>query len=200
MTRLLYAFALLFVFASCTKEPLKSAPAPELSFNRTLSFPNRNGEIKLATYNKLPQMESIVSINDGKLRLFFNVPAATEGSTGEGIALDLSTAAIGKSLIRDYSFDSNGEKILYARYNFTNNVSTTSFWSNLVESLSPGQWSGNLRITGFDAVNRTISGSFTINATNLFYDPTIRNGNTPPDVANRCNLQLEGSFAHVKIR
>lgn len=198
MNRLLSAFLLLLIMG-CTKEK-ERVPKTEISFTRTLTFPNRSGEIKTASYNSLTQMESAFTLNDGKLRLFLNAPALTDGSTGEGITLDLNTATISNAMLRDYSFSGNTEKILYARYNYTNNVNASGWWSNWVEYLAAGQWNGTLRITAFNAVHRTVSGHFTVSVANLVYDPTTRNRNEPPDAANRCNLQLTATFSNVMIR
>lgn len=199
ITRLLNLIALVAITGqvSCKKDVITQPAPPTTSFlSRTLIFPNQNGAVKLATYNK---QETWCGIEDGRLIFSLFYDPVMNKSGGDGLVLKIDANHLINGIVKSYYFGQGANSILFSRYTYTSKENDGSTWASIVATDFGSQFEGNLTITNYDAVRKLLSGSYNISANKLINDPT-KKGNSSIDPLDLCDLTISGSFSNLKIQ
>jgi hypothetical protein len=177
-----------------TSTMARSLDFPIRGIKKDTNYANTNNIIASAGFSDLSPLGSGKNI----FYLSFNAGPHVVNTVGDFILFQIEKASLHNGYVGTYSLDQQSAyPIKNARYvyamRYANDFDTKG---NIVEAALGAQMQGSLTIEKYDAVQNTISGSYTITA-NLNGDPTRLE--EVVDVADQCTLRVSGTFSNVKI-
>lgn len=205
MKRTLYSLVMLTIgFSACKKDAVKEPePATTVTMTRTIHF-TATGAEKDTAYtmsDKIITEAGFSNFSSGTEKntfyIFFNAGPHVDNAAGDFIHFQVDKEKLKEGYVGTYLLNSASSPLQHIRYLYIIRDAKGGIYKNISESDMGLNMYSELTIEKYDAVRKTISGSYRMTAS-LNGDPTKPFSYYDPNA--KCQLDISGVFDNVKIK
>ncbi len=187
---------------ACDKDDVKKDPPVITTMTRELDFTVTGAEkdTVYTTASKIITEAGFSSFTSSAEKntffVAFHAGPHVDNAAGDFILFKVDRSKLKEGIAGTYSLHAQANPLKDIRYVYTVRNATGGITSSINEATMHSGMQGSLIIEKYDALNRTISGSYEMTVA-LQDDPTTFNiGHNPEE---QCTLRVAGTFTNVKF-